>query len=56
VPTMKKNKRLETNIHTPQITTTNKSEALRHAQTEGNTKHEKMEPAPTPEICRRNYI
>jgi hypothetical protein len=48
VPTTKNNKPQETNGHPTQITTTNKSEALRHAETEGNTKHERKDPAPPP--------
>jgi hypothetical protein len=37
LPTMKKNKPQETNNHQSQITVTNKFEALRQAETEGNT-------------------
>jgi hypothetical protein len=48
VPTMKKNKLQETNNNPPQITITNKFEALRHAETEGDTKHERKDPAPPP--------
>jgi hypothetical protein len=47
VPT-KKNKPQETNNRPHQITITNKFEALRHAETEGNTKHERKDPAPPP--------
>jgi hypothetical protein len=32
--------------HQAQIMTTNKFEALQHAETEGNTKHERKDPAP----------
>jgi hypothetical protein len=46
VPTMKKNKLQETNDHPPQITITNKFEALRHAETEAST---------TTYICHRNH-
>jgi hypothetical protein len=45
---MKKNKLQETKDHPPQITITNKFEALRHAETEGDTKHESKDPAPPP--------
>jgi hypothetical protein len=49
VPTMKKNKLQGRNNHPPQITITNKFEALRHADTEGNIKHERKDPAlPSP--------
>jgi hypothetical protein len=48
VPTMKKNKLQDTNNHPSRITITNKFEALRHAETEGNTKHERKDPAPPP--------
>jgi hypothetical protein len=48
VPTMKNNKLQGTNNHPPQITITNKFEALRHAETEGDTKHERKDPAPPP--------
>jgi hypothetical protein len=48
VPTMEKNKLKETNDHPPQITITNKFEVLRHAETEGDTKHERKDPAPPP--------
>jgi hypothetical protein len=48
VPTMKKNKLQETNSHPPQLTINNKFEALQHAETEGNTKHERKDPAPPP--------
>jgi hypothetical protein len=48
MPTMKKNKPQETNNHPPQITSTNKFVALRRAETEGNTKHERKDPAPPP--------
>jgi hypothetical protein len=48
VPTMKKNKLQETNDHPPQITINNKFEALQHAETEGDTKHESKAPAPPP--------
>jgi hypothetical protein len=48
VPTMKKNRLQETNNHPPQITITNKFEALRHAETEGNIKHERKDTAPPP--------
>jgi hypothetical protein len=37
-----------TNSHPTQLTTTNKFEALRHADTEGNARHEREDPAPTP--------
>jgi hypothetical protein len=46
VPTTEKNKHQETNNHPTQLTITNKFEALRHAETEGNTKHERKDPAP----------
>jgi hypothetical protein len=45
---MKKKKLLETNNYPPQITITNMFEALRHEETEGNTKHERKDPAPPP--------
>jgi hypothetical protein len=45
---MKKNKQQETNNHPTQITITNQLEALRQAETEGNTKHERKDPAPPP--------
>jgi hypothetical protein len=45
---MKKNKLQETNNHPPQITITNKFEALRHTETEGNTKHERKDQATPP--------
>jgi hypothetical protein len=45
---MKKNMLQETNNHPHQITITNKSEALRHAETEGDTKHEIKDTAPPP--------
>jgi hypothetical protein len=48
VPTMKTSKLQEINNYPTQITITNKSEALRHAKTEGNTKHERKDPAPPP--------
>jgi hypothetical protein len=41
VPTVKKNKLQQTNNHPPQITITNRFEALRRAGTEEGTKHEK---------------
>jgi hypothetical protein len=47
VPTIKKNKLQETNNHPTQITTANKCETLRHAETEGNTKHERKDTALT---------
>jgi hypothetical protein len=40
VPTMKENKLKQTNIHPTQITITNRFEAVRQAETEGNTKHD----------------
>jgi hypothetical protein len=48
VPTMEKNKLQETIDHPPQITISNTFEALRHAETEGDTKHERKDPAPPP--------
>jgi hypothetical protein len=48
VSTPKKNKPQGTNNSTTQIITTNKSEPLRHAETEGNVWHEREDPAPTP--------
>jgi hypothetical protein len=48
VPTMKKNKLQGTNNHPPQIRLTDKFEALRHAETEGNTEHKRKDPAPPP--------
>jgi hypothetical protein len=48
MPTMKKSKLQETNNRPSQITITNKFEALRHTETEGNTKHERKDPAPPP--------
>jgi hypothetical protein len=48
VTTIKKNKVQETNDHRTQITITKKFEALRHAETEGDTKHERKDPAPIP--------
>jgi hypothetical protein len=48
VPTIKKNKLQATSNHPPQITISNKFEALRHAETEGNNKHERKAPAPPP--------
>jgi hypothetical protein len=48
VPTMKKNKLQETNDHPRQITITNNFEALRHVEAEGDTKHERKDPAPPP--------
>jgi hypothetical protein len=48
VPTVEKNKPQETNNHSSQITITNTFEALRHAQTDGNTEHERKDPAPPP--------
>jgi hypothetical protein len=45
---MKENKLQETNNYPPRITITNKFEALRQAETEGNTEHERMDPAPPP--------
>jgi hypothetical protein len=48
VPTMKKNKLQQTNIHPTQITITNMYEAVRQAETEGNNKHERKDPASTP--------
>jgi hypothetical protein len=48
VPTMKKNKPQDTNNHQTQLTTANKFEPLRPAETESNTRHEKQDPAPPP--------
>jgi hypothetical protein len=45
---MKKNKPQERNNRPTQITITNKSEVLRQAETEGNTKHEREDAAPLP--------
>jgi hypothetical protein len=42
----KKNKLQVTNNHPTQITITNKFEALRQAETEGDTKHERKAPPP----------
>jgi hypothetical protein len=47
-PTTKKNKPQETNDHPSKITITNNFEALRHAETKGNTKHKRKDPAPPP--------
>jgi hypothetical protein len=48
VSTLKKNKPQGTNNSTTQIITTNKSEPLRHAETEGNSGHERKDPAQPP--------
>jgi hypothetical protein len=48
VPTMKRNKLQETNDYPTQITITNNYEALRHAETEGDIKHERKYSAPPP--------
>jgi hypothetical protein len=48
---MKKNKLKETNDYPPQITITNKFEVLRHAETEGDIKHERKDPSTTTDIC-----
>jgi hypothetical protein len=45
---MKKNKPQIANYHPSQITITNKFEGLRQTETEGNTKHERKDPAPPP--------
>jgi hypothetical protein len=45
---MKNNKPQESNNHPTQITITNKFEALRHAETMGNTKHERKDLVPPP--------
>jgi hypothetical protein len=45
MPIMKKNKLQETNSDPTQITINIKFEALRHAETKGNTKHERKDPA-----------
>jgi hypothetical protein len=54
VPTTKKNKLQGTNNHPTQLTITNEFEALRYADTEGDTKHERKDPAPPP-ICLKNH-
>jgi hypothetical protein len=45
---MKKNKPQKTNNHPTQIMITNNFEDLRQAETEGDTKHERKDPAPPP--------
>jgi hypothetical protein len=50
VSTLKKSKPQGTNNSSTQIITTNTSELLRHAETEGNSGHKRMEPAPPPPI------
>jgi hypothetical protein len=51
---MKKNKLQETNDHPPQITITNKFEVQRQAVNEGDTKHERNDPAPPPIFVPEN--
>jgi hypothetical protein len=48
VKIMKKNKLQETNNHPSGIPITNKFEALRHAEVEGNAKHGRKHPTPSP--------
>jgi hypothetical protein len=48
VPTVKKNKPQETNNHPAHTTITIKFEVPRHAETDGNTKHGRQDPAPQP--------
>jgi hypothetical protein len=55
VPKMKKNKPQKENNHPTQITITNKFEALRHVETEGNTKQERKDPAAPLIFCSRNH-
>jgi hypothetical protein len=45
-PTVKKNELQETSNNPTHVTATNSSEALRHAENEGNTRHERTDPAP----------
>jgi hypothetical protein len=45
VPTMNRNKPQETNNHPTELTTSNKFEPLRHAETEGDTRRERQDPA-----------
>jgi hypothetical protein len=54
VVTMNINLPERTNNNPTQISTTNKSESLRHAETEGNSRHEREGPAPTSDIRSRN--
>jgi hypothetical protein len=53
VPTIKKKTPQGTNNGSTQIITTNKCETLRHAETEGNSRHERKEPAPPPILVPR---
>jgi hypothetical protein len=48
VPTIKKNKLKARNNHPTQIMITNNFEGLRQAETEGNAKHGRKDPAPPP--------
>jgi hypothetical protein len=45
---MEKNKLQDTNNHPPQIKNTNKFEALRKTETDGNIKHERKDTVPPP--------
>jgi hypothetical protein len=45
---MKKRKLQDTKNHLTHLTTTNKCEHQRHAETEGYTWHERKDPAPPP--------
>jgi hypothetical protein len=46
----------ERNNHPRQILITNKFEALRHAETEGNTEHERKDTAPPPFVAGITHV
>jgi hypothetical protein len=52
-PTLKLNKSQERSNNSIQLTATNRTEILRHAETEGNGRHERQDPAPTPMFVPR---